>query len=102
MAAMRDAGVVEAAHGPQSAFPDFQRLAHLEVHGRNARIRSGKSHFGLATPGRVRAPGGPVGPAGDWLADLREEVGGERQFAALAFGHSVARALVRRHNFTGQ
>jgi hypothetical protein len=41
-----------SAHEPQNAFPDFQRLAHLEVHGRKARIRSGKSHF---APDRLKA-----------------------------------------------
>jgi hypothetical protein len=34
-----------SAHGPQNAFVDFQQLAHLEVHGRNARKKFGVVSF---------------------------------------------------------
>jgi hypothetical protein len=47
MAAMRDAGVVEAAHEPQNATIDFQQLVHFEVHGRNARKKFGVLSFWL-------------------------------------------------------
>jgi hypothetical protein len=36
-----------SAHEPQNAFVDFQQLAHLEVHGRNARKKFGVVSFWL-------------------------------------------------------
>jgi hypothetical protein len=37
--------VSNSAHEPQNAFVDFQQLAHLEVHGRNARKKFGVVSF---------------------------------------------------------
>jgi hypothetical protein len=71
-----------SAHEAQNAPLDFQQLAHFQVHGRNARTCSGKSHFDSerAHPGRsaqrnpngagYSAPFSLSGAAAAWKAAL--------------------------------